>query len=488
MEKWIVKINKIINSIAYIVWSLSLWILSNYQLQKYDFEEIREGYLKAIWFLIVAALILFDNSKTELAHEIFKSCSILIGTSIFDIIYNQNGNIQGMVEHVIAFAIYQFLAYMVIIMLGKSKKLHGKYAKRLGMIFMFTIGGLYFVLRCDYLFALVFSCVVDLLVGFIYFLRNSSGSKNDDKCKTGNFKIRHRGVSYRVNFCDKAKIDKIKIVLLIKRILRRLNMLIPKNIVLYFVLTLCWAAFGIISYYLGKEYMHLVSYTLQDVIWELKNSYFTSVILTLMIAGYSQNSEYKKKIEMQHDFYVDVMCKFDCLFRQFIGEEMQYYFPFYNEVCLENTLDYIEQCTIKDCDFSIDGFNCDLKEILEQLEKIEQEVKNNNIIGIHKQDFIYKINHTKDMVKQELRQNMDFNQAKKKTQSIASNLLDIVSDIRKPWRRDVENDIKILRILASYEQNDIKNDFYYSMHLYGHEFDGKKSKNIDFVDEERDCI
>lgn len=479
MKRWII-FNKIVDAFAYIAWSLSLWMLSYYQqlkLLKYKFVEIREGYLMAFWFLIIAAIILFDNSKTELAYEIFKSCCILIGTSIFDMVYNQRGSVREMVPHVMSFAFYQAFAYIVIIMLAKSKKLHGRYAKRLGIIFMITIGILYFVIHCDFLGALVFSCIVDILVGYGYYQRNLSEAKGDDNGKTGNLKIRYKRNIYRVSLCDKIEIEKIKIVLLVKRILRRLYMLIPKNIVLYFVLTLCWVFWGIISYYLGKKYIHPECYALQDVLWELKNSYFTSVVLALMIAGYTQNLEYKKKIVDQHDFYVDVLHKFNCLFRQFIADEMFNYFAFYNELCLENTLDYIEKYTIEEGDFSTDEFKCDLKDILEQLEKIEQEEKSKNFIGSHEPDLIIDIDYTKDIIKRVLMQEVDFELALNSIPSIASNLLDIVSAIRRPWRWDVENDIKILRILASYEQNNIKNDFYYGMHLYGHEFDCKNAKD-----------
>lgn len=42
--------------------------------------------------------------------------------------------------------------------------------------------------------------------------------------------------------------------------------------------------------------------------------------------------------------------------------------------------------------------------------------------------------------------------------------------MRRPWRWDIKNNVRILLILDKYKENNIKNNFYYKMHLLGHVF------------------
>ena len=57
---------------------------------------------------------------------------------------------------------------------------------------------------------------------------------------------------------------------------------------------------------------------------------------------------------------------------------------------------------------------------------------------------------------------------------ISSKLLYIVAELRRPWRWDAENNIKILKMLNENEDNGIEEDFYYSMHLNGFNFVNKQ--------------
>ena len=283
-------------------------------------------------------------------------------------------------------------------------------------------------------------------------------------------KVKYKGDTYSVNILDKVKIEGIKALLLAKRIKRRLFLMIPKNFVLYLGLTFCWVLCGIFTYYVGGDYKAPEAYTVKDVMWELKNSYFSSVVLALFIAGYSQNSGYKKRMEAQHDFYVDSMMTFDHLFKTFIGNEVYHYMPFYNRECLKDTLEYIKELEVKECEFSIEEFKINLEEIVDQLEKIEYERRNNNIIGMHKERLGDEIQESKKLIRQKLKQCNNLDVSKNAAEEIADSLFYIIADIRRPWRWDVDNDKKILSLLAKYEENGIQSDFYYSMHLYGHKF------------------
>ena len=204
-------------------------------------------------------------------------------------------------------------------------------------------------------------------------------------------KVTYKREKFTVCAVDKIKIEWIKMILLLKRIKRRIFLAIPQNIVMYILLTLCWVIFGIVTYYVGVQIKEPDSYTVIDVVWELKNSYFSSVILAIFIAGYSQNSEYKKKISVQHDFYVDSMRTFDCIFEPFVGNQIYYFMPFYNQMCLDNTLEYIKNCKLDNTETLLENYREALQEALGRLEKIDFERKNNNIIGMHKQGLGYSI-------------------------------------------------------------------------------------------------
>ena len=457
-------LEKTVNSIAYVIWALSLWMLSYFQALEYNFEIFKEEYLKAIWCLIFAGIFLYGNSKQELRHEMFKSIVILMGSTLLDIMYNQNNDIRKIVIQLVVLIVYQCLAYIIILMLESSKKLHGKKAKKLAIIFMLVIGGLHFIFGCNYLVSVICAGIIDLIVGARYHLEYIKVNDNIY------LKVKYKGDLYSVNILDKIKIEEIKLLLLAKRIKRRIFLIIPENLILYLILTLCWIFWGLISYHIGIKFKSPEPYMVKDVIWELKNSYFSSVVLALLISGYSQISGYKKRIEIQHDFYTDVISKFDNLFKTFIGSEVYHYMPFYNYICLKDTLEYIEKCEEKDCKFSIIEFITNLEEIFEQLEKIEYERRHNSIVGMNKQSLDYHIQQGKDFIRKELKACETFEQAKEIVQNLSNSLFYIISDIRRPWRWDIENDKKILEILANYEENNIKEDFYYKMHLYGHKF------------------
>lgn len=119
----------------------------------WDFSIIQQGYGKDIWLCITAIVILFGNSKTELTHEIFKSCSILIGSSILDMKYNHNGTISDLKRHFMTFMFYQLLGYILLMFFDGSKKLHGKYTKGLFLLYMLIMGIIYFVLNWHFLVA-----------------------------------------------------------------------------------------------------------------------------------------------------------------------------------------------------------------------------------------------------------------------------------------------------------------------------------------------
>lgn len=281
------------------------------------------------------------------------------------------------------------------------------------------------------------------------------------------YTVKYQEEEFQVTLKNKIKIEKIKAFLLLKRIIRKGRVLIPDNLKMYVLLTMCWILYGAVVYFGGKIYKPTTSYRICDVIWELKNSYFTSVILAIFIGGYNKIENYKEKIVIQHELYVETMSCFEQLFSPILGEEIRYYHIFYNDKCLESTLKFIDgkkDYNLFECD---DGIGI-IEDIFIQLNRVDEARKNNRIIGMDQEILKLQINNIRKFLRKCNREKKLNIQDMKE---ISQELFDIVEDIRRPWRWDVENHIKILKLLNQNKENGIENDFYYKMHLNGHNFE-----------------
>ena len=192
-------------------------------------------------------------------------------------------------------------------------------------------------------------------------------------------------------------------------------------------------------------------------------------MLAIFIGGYNQITNYKEKINAQHDFYTDVMSCFEQIFSPILGDKLCNYYAFYNDKCLENTFEYISSEENHDYIWE-ENYDDIIEDIFIQLDKIDEVRKNNRIVGMHKdklRDYIYDARKTLKKYNQEKKINVEG------IKEISQKLFYIIVDIRRPWRWDVDNDVKILRYLNENEANGIENDFYYRMHLNGHKFSSK---------------
>lgn len=163
-------VSKFIDSIAYVVWSLAIWMLTYYQLLDdiNSFDKIRYGYGMSIWLWLIAAIILYGNSAHELRHEILKSSLILVGSSILDLVYNHNGTIDLMIKKFVCLLMYQCIGFILIYFFSSSQKLHGRFAKVLAFWYMGIFGTLYLILKINLFIALIVSSIIGLLLGWRY--------------------------------------------------------------------------------------------------------------------------------------------------------------------------------------------------------------------------------------------------------------------------------------------------------------------------------
>lgn len=279
------------------------------------------------------------------------------------------------------------------------------------------------------------------------------------------FTVKYKRTKYKTSFLDSIKINWINLLLLIKRIVRRARIIIPNNLAMYALLTICWLLYGTLILFCGKVYKAPNSYGICDAIWELKNSYFTSVVIAIFINAYNQITSYKEKIAAQHNFYSDALLCFDKLFYPFLGNTIFHYCPFYNNLCLDATLEHITNC--KKIYIDEDEFVDILEDILIQLNKIDDLRKNNRIIGMHKDELKDNIDYARKILNKVTTTKII---TIEDTKNISQHLFHIIADMRRPWRWDIDDDLKILRYLNKNPSNEIENNFYYNMLLNGFKF------------------
>ncbi len=281
------------------------------------------------------------------------------------------------------------------------------------------------------------------------------------------FKIKYKRIKYKVGIKDKISITMIKIIICIKRNLRRIKMLIPENIWLYLILTITWVLFGIINYYFYLAYNYQKS--ILDIVVELKNSYFTTVIIAIVLNVYNSNFNHRKKLINQHEFYVDTMRIFENIFDGLIGNDKYHYLVFYNNLCLTDTINYIKRKTKKDIEnwLSSTEYKNNIEELIEYIPKIKDYLKID--INLANEEAYY-INNLENELKELKNYACTADNYLKKINIITYYMIKLIDILREPWRKDLKYDLKILQIIEKNNADIIKNDFYYSMLIYGHDF------------------
>ena len=76
------------------------------------------------------------------------------------------------------------------------------------------------------------------------------------------YTVKYQEEEFQVTLKNKIKIEKIKAFLLLKRIIRKGRILIPDNLKMYVLLTMCWILYGAVVYFCGKIYKPIVKETI----------------------------------------------------------------------------------------------------------------------------------------------------------------------------------------------------------------------------------
>lgn len=292
-------------------------------------------------------------------------------------------------------------------------------------------------------------------------------------------KVKFESRKYDVSFCDWVIIQFIKLKLLLKRQIRRAGVILSKQDVgLSLLITLFWTAFGIARYFWGQYCVATETepYTVMNVAWDLSAGWFSSVVLSFLIGAYARIAAYKKKLHSQHETYVSTMEDFEALVDGFIGMEKNEYHPLYCKKCLDDTNNQIRRNPI-----GIDINNDDdmlliIDSISDRLKKLDEEIRAENLLffgePLTSEDIdIVRRKITEHIVKESLNANA--------VEELMKMFLKIVDHLRRPWRIDIHNKINILERLNKKPENQILDDFYYSMLLQGHQFPVRSVEKID---------
>ena len=280
-------------------------------------------------------------------------------------------------------------------------------------------------------------------------------------------KVKYEGRRYTVSFADKLQIEVEKNKLFFKRQFRRLKLLFAKEtILLYLLISSLWVLFGVIIYLWGNV-RSSQTYSLSDLLWETKNGFFTSVVISLFVGAYNKVRDYKTAIRKQDYFYVDTMRDFQKIFIPLLRKEIQHYHPLYCNQCLEDTIQFLKMNNVRCVNVMGEEYSLALSAIKKRIDTIEEMLRAENIIGTNESRVSYYLYSARGMIDSFfLKKTVELSEITK----LAGCLLNVLDQIRVPWRRDIAAKIKILRLLDKCPDNNIKQDFYYGMLLQGHDF------------------
>lgn len=269
--------------------------------------------------------------------------------------------------------------------------------------------------------------------------------------------IMYKGQKYKCSFIDKFILIWIKIKLSIKRGIRLFKIMLPKrDLLLYMLIVLLWLLWGLIANIIDSQFKQ--KYEAYVVtLWGLKDSIFSSVVLAFAIGAFNHLNRYRKTIKRQYYLYVDTMNLFEEIVKSGYSSSVWSKFNFmYNRHCFEEGIKHLRnRNTVIDNVFCIyiDAIN-------ERIEKLEQEIRMGNLIikdENRMNEYLYKVKIQIPKVMTE-ENSVEF-------KILLDLLFEIINQLRYVWRRDENDDFKIISILSKYETNKINDDFYKRMIL-----------------------
>ena len=284
-------------------------------------------------------------------------------------------------------------------------------------------------------------------------------------------RIKYKSDIYQVNIQDYFLIKKEQVILKIKKLLRYFKRVYRsiQSLFIIFVFTLIYL---IIIYLIGKT-DHKYN-TFLDAIWEFKEYFLSTFIITFAIDFSSKEQQRHKNLINQQYIAEDVMAMSDKIIRTllyFIGFEYQedIFLTENHRKSLEDKLTHFNcNSTIKVQKVEIEELRITINEMTNLLQLVCQGIKQNQyIISNHDKitgiDLCTNISENLNIIINEINTENKAEQLKKTIIELSENLLFICALLRRPWRWDYNRDQKIRSILLKYANqnkfNDIKQWF-----------------------------
>lgn len=161
---------KFLNAIAYIVWTLSLYVLSYYAIHK---DGIDIYYQIAGWFMIISCISLYKKDYSELTIELFKIICLAIGNLYLTIkLGDATVDIYGVVQLTISTVFSALICYGIIWYTKHTYDLHGLKGYKLEYISLIIFAILAFVIKANTVVCFVVSGVFNFQYGFRIWFKN----------------------------------------------------------------------------------------------------------------------------------------------------------------------------------------------------------------------------------------------------------------------------------------------------------------------------
>lgn len=168
---------KFLNAIAYIVWTLSLYVLSYYSVHK---DAIDIYYQIAAWFMIVSCISLYKKDYSELTIELIKIICLAIGNLFLTIKLGDTAvDIYGVIYLAISTVCNALICYFFIWYTKHTYNLHGEKGYKLEYLSWIIFAMFAFVLKYNIVICFIIFCVFNFSYGYKIWLKKELQEKQE---------------------------------------------------------------------------------------------------------------------------------------------------------------------------------------------------------------------------------------------------------------------------------------------------------------------
>ena len=234
-----------------------------------------------------------------------------------------------------------------------------------------------------------------------------------------------------------------------------------------------WAGYAIVVYFWGVQRGEL--YPLSEIVWDMKTSVFSSVILAAITAFISQYGNNKFSYLEQHRIYINIMGDCSALYKDFLnllcGDDSKNnipFWPFYTEE-LKNTV-HKQFSPFRRIDKSSVEYRhvvSSIAKLRRSLEELERSHFNGILAECNKvkaNDLIADSLNGISRLERQLDSDEEYPFWNNLLSSVSGTFYKLIELLRLPWRRDLKLKLTSLKLIYR-EDTSIANTFYNSAFL-----------------------